>query len=54
MLSMTTCGDSGAVDGCAWVQPVITSEKDQLTPNTARQIDVLYKTWERNCRQWTN
>ena len=34
---------------CKWVRPIMIGNADQLTEETARQIEVHNETWEVNC-----
>lgn len=36
---------------CKWVRPIMIGNADQLTEETARQIEVHNETWEVNCGQ---
>jgi hypothetical protein len=38
-------------NSCIWVKPIYISNKDVLTPGTARQILTLNEIWETQCQQ---
>jgi hypothetical protein len=35
---LTSCGNGGRATDCAWVRPIYTSQTDELTDGTAKQI----------------
>lgn len=50
LMSLATCsGTSASSDGCEWSRSVVVSPQDVLTPDTARQIDKINKTFVRVC-----
>ena len=35
---LTSCGSGGRATDCAWARPIYTSQADELTDSTAKQI----------------
>jgi hypothetical protein len=49
---LSACATNGPVTidtACDWVQPIMISKDDQLTPDTARQILNLDEQWQLTC-----